>query len=181
MVRQRIAYAGVPGAFAEIACHTFRPDHDPFGRPGFAEAIAAVETGQADMAAIPTRNTVAGLVPGVADLLDRPGLRVVDEHELDIAMHCLGLFGTTLERIDTVRSHPVALRQCAEFLAGRDWRMIEDVNTAVAAMTVHNRDERTCAVLASERTAELYGLEILVRDVQDQRENRTSFAFVARA
>ena len=72
MVRQRIAYAGVPGAFAEIACHTFRPDHDPFGRPGFAEAIAAVETGQADMAAIPTRNTVAGLVPGVADLLDRP-------------------------------------------------------------------------------------------------------------
>lgn len=133
------------------------------------------------MAAIPIRNTVAGPVPGVAELLGQPGLKIVAEHDLEIAMHCLGLFGTSLERIATVRSHPVALRQCSDFLAGRDWRMIEDVNTAVAAMTVHNRDERSCAVLASERTAELYGLEILRRGVQDQCENRTSFAFIVRA
>ncbi|GGA10876.1 MAG: prephenate dehydratase [Sphingomonadales bacterium CG12_big_fil_rev_8_21_14_0_65_65_10] len=181
MVRPRIAYAGVPGAYAEIACHTFRPDHDPIGRPGFAEAIAAVEAGQVEMAAIPTRNTVAGPVPGVADLLDNPALQVVGENDLDIAVHCLGLTGVSLDAIDTVRSHPVALRQCGEFLARHDWREIEDVNTAVAAMTVHNCDERHCAVLASERTAQLYGLEILVRDVQDRRENRTSFAFVVRA
>lgn len=181
MTRARIAYAGVPGAFAEIACQTFRPDLEPVAFPGFAEAVAAVEAGKAKIAAIPLSNSVAGPVPGVGALIERSGLQIVAEHDLDIAMQCLGLAGSTLAAIDTVRSHPVALRQCADFLAGRDWLAVEDVNTAVAAMIVHNRDLRTCAVLASERTAELYGLEILARDVQDRRDNRTCFAFVARA
>ncbi len=180
MVRRRIAYAGVPGAFAEMACLDFRPEYEPVGYPGFAEALAAVLAGEAGCAAIPVENDAAGPVPGVAALIDRADLKVVSEHELAVAMHCLALPGAAFHAITQIRSHPVALKQCARYLRKNGWDQIVESNTAAAAKALSESGDTHRAVLASERTAELYGLNILARDVQDLARNRTHFAIVER-
>lgn len=181
MMRRRIAYAGVPGAFSEMACLDFRPDYEPVGYPGFAEALGAVLAGEAGCAAIPVENDAAGPVPGVAALIDRADLKVVSEHELAVAMHCLALPGAAFHAIAQVRSHPVALTQCARFLQDKDWDRFAASNTAAAAAALKDCGDEHCAVLASQRAAQLYGLAILARDVQDLADNRTRFVIVERA
>ncbi len=181
MMRRRIAYAGVPGAFSEMACLDFRPDYEPVGYPGFAEALGAVLAGEAGCAAIPVENDAAGPVPGVAALIDRADLTIVSRHALAVTMHCLALPGTALSDITQVSSHPVALEQCARYLRGKTWDRIGESNTAAAAKALSESGDTHRAVLASERTAELYGLATLARDVQDRADNRTHFAIVERA
>lgn len=181
VAQPRIAYAGVPGAFAELACRAFRPEHGPVGYHGFAEALAAVLAGAAECAAIPIENSAAGPVPGVAALLDRRDLRIAARRDLVIAMHCLGLPGASLEDIAEVHSHEVALRQCADFVSDRGWCQVEAANTAAAARDLAKSGAMDRAVLASERTAQLYGLVILAREVQDRADNRTVFAIVERS
>lgn len=176
-----VAYAGKPGAFAEEACRAFRPDHEPLACAGFADVASAVAEGNATVGMIPLENSIAGAVPGVAALIAETHLEIEARHGLPVRMHLLGLPGAELSALKIVRSHPVALDQCAGSLARLGLQPEEADNTAAAAQRLAQSGDTNAAVLASEHAARLYGLAILQRDLQDRPDNVTTFGVVRRA
>ena len=172
----RIAYPGVPGAFSHEACIAFRPRDEAVARSGFEQVIAAVEAGETELGLLPLANNEAGET-GAADLIAKARVRVVQEHELPIQMHLLGMAGSRLADISTVVSHPVALRQCARHIRALGLSTKEASNTAVAAAELSDPSR---AVLASAAAERIYGLKILKRDMHDRPDNATRFAIIDR-
>ena len=173
--RPRIAYAGAEGAFAHQACLTFAPGYAPLGLESFAAVVAGVESGQAERGMLPLHNSRAGDVREAAAALAGGAVRIVARHALPIRMHLLARAGATLAGLRLVRSHPMALRQCARALAALGLPTEEATNTAVAACGLEGPD---VGVLASEAAAQLYGLTTLQRDLQDDLDNATIFAII---
>lgn len=172
-----VAYQGAEGAFSHEACLRFLPKHEPLPFPTFSEVIGAVQSGATEFGMLPLANSEAGET-GARELIEKAGLRIVDEPVLPVRMHLLGLPNATLDLIRTVVSHPIALRQCSEMLLQLDVRTEETSNTALAAKALTNPNR---AVLASEATAAIYGLRILKRDVHNRADNATTFAVVGRS
>ena len=172
----RIAYPGAPGAFSHEACIAFRPRDEAVARSGFEQVIAAVEARETKLGLLPLANNEAGET-GAADLIAKAGLRIVEEHELPIHMHLLGMTDSRLADIFTVVSHPVALRQCAGHILALGLSTEEASNTAVAAAEL---SDPIRAVLASAAAERIYGLKILKRDMHDRPDNATRFAVIAR-
>ena len=171
-----VAYQGTEGAFSHQACLRFLPGHQAVAVPTFVDVVTAVNRGEADFGMLPLANNEAGET-GARGLIEKGGLEIVEERELPVRMHLLGLPTARIEKIRTVVSHPVALRQCAETLAELEVETEETSNTALAAAALTNPNR---AVLASEEAARLYGLTILKRDVHDRPDNSTRFAIVRR-
>ena len=177
-VRLTVAYQGAPGAFSHQACLSFMPDHVPIARPTFVGVVAAVADGLAAYGMLPVANSRAGEVKGVRELIGEARLAVEAEFRLPIRLHLLGLRGSRLEQIGVVASHPMALKQCERSLSRLGMRRREASNTALAAQSLK---EPEVAALASEAAATIYGLEVLLRDLQDDPDNSTMFALVRRA
>lgn len=172
-----VAYQGAEGAFSHEACLRFLPDHEPLAVATFAEVVAGVHSGRAQLGMLPMANNGAGET-GARELIRNARLHIVKEPVLPVRMHLLGLPSATLDQIRTVVSHPVALRQCSRTVSALGLTTEEASSTALAAKGLDNAN---CAVLASEAAASLYGLSILKRDVHDRTDNATRFAIVTRA
>jgi prephenate dehydratase len=177
----RIAYQGERGAFSEQACRRFLPDWVPLPKPSFAAALEAVRGGEARGAMLPLENGIAGIVPDVSGLIDANHLFVLARYSMPVRLHLLALPGTCLIDVLTVASHPMALAQCRDWLAGSGLKTHSEENTAVAARRLASSGNRSLAVIASEEAARCYNLRILVRDLQDVADNATIFGLVARA
>jgi prephenate dehydratase len=174
-----IAYQGESGAFGEEACLLFAPGHRAVNCSSFEAVVQAVLDGKAELGMLPIENSCAGPVPGIADLLAGNAVQIVRRVDLPVRMHLLALEGARIEGIRIVASHPVALGQCARALSELSVETEEASNTAAAAKQLASSHAADRAVLASERAAAAYGLVILRRDLQDQPDNRTSFAIIA--
>lgn len=175
------AYQGAPGAFGEEACRAFLPGWRPLACASFGEVAETVAAGAAARGILPLRNSIAGEVPGVGVLIASHGLEILAERPLAVRMHLLAVPGATLDGLDEVVSHPMAIAQCGAFLAASGLASSPRSNTAVAARELAQSGERRRAVLASDLAASAYGLEILRRDVHDAADNQTVFAILARA
>ena len=172
----RVSYAGVEGAFAHIAARRIFPDANPVSVPSFRAAYDAVVRGESDAAVIPLENSTAGEVGEVMDLMLEGPLSVTGVYTLPVSQNLLGVPGASLSSIRRAVSHPQALSQCAPYLASHGITPVPAGNTAEAARSVaENKDPATAAV-ASLETAELYGLTVLERDINDQSDNVTKFA-----
>jgi len=180
-MKSTVAYAGAPGAFAEEACSAFLPDHEPVALPAFADVAAAVARGEASAGMLPLENSIAGAVPGVADLIAGAGLEVAATHRLPVRMHLMAHPQADPRQVRVVRSHPMALAQCTASLSRLGLQQEEADNTAAAARRLARSGDRNAAVLASQGAASRYGLTIVERDLQDRPDNTTTFGIVRRA
>jgi prephenate dehydratase len=173
-----VAFQGVPGAFSHEACRNFLPDEKPIGRATFAEVVESVLMGEAEFGMLPFENNSAGAVEEVQSLLAaEDGVEILRRHVLPIRIHLLGLPGSELQHLKTAVSHPMALKQCTRTLLALGLSAEPASNTAAAAQALSDQSK---AVLASESAAEAYGLVILRSDLQDNRDNATTFCVVAR-
>jgi prephenate dehydratase len=178
----RVAFQGEPGAFGEEAIIRF---FDPapvetVAMPTFSAVCEAVACGSADAGVLPLENSLAGTVGDALDALAAGSLIVVGEVLQPIHHHLLVVAGGSLPEVDRVTSHWQALSQCERYLSRRGWGLVPAADTAGAARQLAaDRDPRV-AVIASERAAMLYGLEIAARDIQDAPDNVTRFAVIAR-
>lgn len=175
----KAAYQGAPGAFSWEACRAFLPEWTPVARATFANVVKAVQTGAAGRGMLPIRNSTAGPVPGVEELIRDSGLLIVGRHRLPVRLHLLGLPDAELAGIDRVASHPVALAQCVRWREEAGVAMIEAANTALAAKMLAEASDVRLGVVASEAAAEAYGLKILKRDIHDREDNATTFCVIA--
>ncbi len=175
-----VSYQGEPGANSAAACTEMFPDRQQLPCATFEDALEAVTGGVADLAMIPVENSIAGRVADIHHLLPDSGLHIVGEHFLPIHFQLMGVPGSSIERIRTVRSHVHALGQCRRLLRGRGWTSAVADDTAGAAREVAMLGDPSLAALAPRAAAELYGLAILAADVEDEHHNTTRFLVLAR-
>ena len=176
----RIAYQGEPGANSHIVCRRSYPALEPVPCASFEDVFAAVESGAADLAMIPIDNSLAGRVADIHHFLPGSPLHIVAEHFLRIQFTLMAVPGATLDSIRTVHSHLHALGQCRRLI--RDHRLTPVVSgdTAGAAREVAEAGDPTQAAIAPPLAAEIYGLEILAEDVEDEEHNTTRFVVLSR-
>ncbi len=177
----KIAYCGVPGAFAHIAARHAFPQAEIKSYPDFESAYKACETGEADTAILPVENSFAGDVGGVMDLTFSGSLYINLMLEMDVSQNLLALPGVSASQIRTVISHPQALAQCAKFISARGFEVRECSNTAEAAKFVAESGDSSLAAIASRDTAQMYGLEILESNINSSIMNTTRFGVFSRA
>jgi prephenate dehydratase len=180
-IKGRIAFQGEPGAFSESACLRFAPTLSPLACPTFEDAFDAVTSGRAERAMLPIENSLAGRVADIHHLLPDAGLHIVAEHFLPVEHHLLARPGVALESVKTVRSHAMAIGQCRDFLKTHAMRAEMAGDTAGAARRLAQSGAPDEAVIASARAAELYGLDILARNIEDAGHNTTRFLEMAAA
>jgi prephenate dehydratase len=173
--QRKIAYQGEPGAFSHQACKRWFGDFIPTPFPTFEAAFAAVTSGECELGMIPIENSVAGRVSDVHHLLPHSGLKIIGERFLPIEMNLMAVPEAKLEDIRIAASHAMALLQCRNSL--RELGITAEVfhDTAGAARALSQTRERDRAAIAPEVAAELYGLKILRRNMEDARHNTTRF------
>ena len=176
----RIAFQGEPGAYSHEACQNARPQMEALPCTTFEEVIEAVRSGAADLAMLPIENSTYGRVADIHRLLPESGLHVVDEAFVRVRICLMALPGVALEDVKQVRAHLVLLPQSAEFLKAHAIKGIAAADSAGAAQELVHAGDRESGVLASELAAQIYGLNVLARDVEDHGHNTTRFVIMAR-
>ncbi|MEY3003050.1 MAG: hypothetical protein RLZZ491_226 [Pseudomonadota bacterium] len=176
----RIAFQGEPGAYSHQAIHDARPGMEALPCATFEDAIEAVQSGRASQAMLPVENTTYGRVADIHRLLPSSGLHIVDEAFVRVHINLLAVPGAKLSDIREAWSHLVLLPQCAQFL--RQHKLIGQVSpdNARAARDVAAWGDRSKAALASELAAEIYGLDVLARHIEDHDTNTTRFLIMSR-
>jgi prephenate dehydratase len=180
MTKKRISFQGEPGANSHLACREAYPDYEPLPCPTFEDAFAAVTSGEAMLGMIPVENSVAGRVADIHHLMPRSNLHIVAEWFLPVKHQLVAPKGATLEGIKTVESHVHALGQCRNIIRKLKIRPIVAADTAGSAREVSERGDKSCAAISSRLAAEIYGLDILAEDVEDEAHNTTRFIVLAR-
>ncbi len=177
----RVTYCGTKGAYAYIAAKKMFGDAELIEFQSFTDAYNAVENGEYDCAVIPLENSYAGEVGGVMDLMFSGNLFVNQVVDIPIVHNLMAPKGASLQSIKTVISHQQALDQCGEYLRRMGYETKAYSNTALAAKYVSEQNDVTVAAIASDETADIFGLEIIDRHINDNKNNTTRFASFSRA
>jgi 3-deoxy-7-phosphoheptulonate synthase len=178
------AYSGGRGAYAEQAIHRYYDETaTALSTPNFREVINSVLDGRARFGMLPIENSLAGSVYENYDNLARyEDIEIVGSVTLRIEHSLLAVKGATLDKIESVYSHPQGLAQCDEFLSKYPhWKHIETDSTSGAAELVASSGDPTKAAIASEVNASIYRLEALKSGIETNPRNYTRFVIVARA
>jgi prephenate dehydratase len=175
-----IAYQGEPGANSHIACLEAFPEAEPIASATFEDAFAAVASGEAALAMIPIDNSVAGRVADIHHLMPTSGLKIVGEHFLPIRHQLMAVPGASLATVRQAHSHVQALGQCRNTLRKLGLVPITEADTAGSARMIRDLADPAKAAIASRLAAEIYGLDILARDIEDETHNTTRFVVLAR-
>ena len=176
----RIAFQGEPGAYSHQACQQARPEMEVVPCQTFEDVVEMTRSGEVDLGMLAVENSTYGRVADVHSLLPRAGLHIVDEAFVRVHVNLLGVKGAKLEDIREAHGHVVILPQCAAFLKERGIRGRVSSDNARAAREVAEAGDVTRAALASELAAEIYGLDVLARHIEDHKNNTTRFLVMSR-
>jgi prephenate dehydratase len=180
----RVAYLGPAGTFTEDALREAAPGEEiePLRTPTVADAILAVERGEAERAFVPFENSTEGSVRSTLDTLafEAERVTIVGEHDFEVHAHLIARDGVGLQDVAAVLSHPQPLAQCARFLReqlpGVERRSVS--STAEAARMV-GESVRPWAAIGARAAAELYGCVVLRERIEDEPDNVTRFVWIA--
>lgn len=172
----KVAFQGEIGAYSESAVYSF------FGSSAevkpcknLSDVFEIVEKEETHYGVVPVENSIEGSVNQTYDLFREYNLKVCGEIVLKIA-HCLiAHLGTQLNSIKTVCSHPQALAQCRKFLEQLGCTLISTFDTAGSVKMIKEGGLMKAGAIASERAAEIYGMNVLVKEIGDTQKNYTRF------
>lgn len=176
--QRALAFQGAPGANSHLAALQFDAECLPLPCFSFEDAIDAVKEGRADRAVIPIENSLHGRVADIHFLLPESGLSIVAEVFMPIR-HCL-MAKNAASKLTSAMSHPQALGQCRHSLRERGIIPLAYADTAAAAAFVAGSDDDGAAAIAPPIAAELYGLNVIDPNIQDDDNNTTRFVVLAR-
>ncbi|MDR1416488.1 MAG: prephenate dehydratase [Prevotellaceae bacterium] len=183
MLQKKIAIQGVAGAFHELAAQKF------FGKnieavecDTFRELARKLHAGEVDFAVMAIENTIAGTLLPNYSLINEFDLKVVGEVYLHIEMQLMALPGVRLSQIAYIHSHPIAIAQCREFLdtLPAAVTVVEKNDTAESAQLIIKNMLADTAAIAGNLAAEMYGLQIIAKDIHTCKQNFTRFLALSR-
>ena len=176
-----VAFQGERGAYSEEAAFQFfRPSIEVKPCESLDNVFKAVEQGEAQFGIVPIENSLEGSISRTYDLLLDSSLMVCGETELRV-IHCLiASPGTRLDLIKKVYSHPQALGQCQAFLRHLNCELVPTYDTAGSVKMIQEQGITDGAAIASTRAAEIYGMQIIAREIEDNTNNFTRFFLLAK-
>ena len=176
-----VAFQGEIGAYSEgAATQFFGPSIQVKPCESFDDVFKVVEKGEVQFGIVPIENSLEGSISRVYDLLLDSSLKVCGETELRV-VHCLiASPETRLDAIKKVYSHPQALGQCQAFLKHLGVEAIPTYDTAGSVKMIKEKGISDGAAIASTRAAEIYGMQIIAREIEDNPNNFTRFFILAR-
>lgn len=175
----RIAFQGELGAYSHEACREARPDHEALPCRTFEDVIDSVRTGAAELAMLPVENSTYGRVADIHRLLPESGLHIVDEAFVRVRISLMAAAGQSLQDIKAVKAHLVLIPQCSKFLHTNDIKAEASADSAGAAALLAKEKTPGEGALASELAAEIYGLDVLASDIEDEHNNTTRFLIMS--
>ena len=176
----RIAFQGELGAYSHQACAQARPDFTPVPCTTFEDVVEMTRSGEVDLGMLAVENSTYGRVADVHSLLPKSDLHIVDEAFVRVHVNLLGVKGAKLSDVREAHGHVVILPQCAGFLKDHGIKGKVSSDNARAAREVAEAGDVSRAALASELAAEIYGLDVLARHIEDHKNNTTRFLVMAR-
>jgi len=177
---KRVAFQGEAGAYAHLAAREALPHAEAVPCPTFDEAAEAVRKGETDLCIIPVENSLMGRIADIHHLLPDAGLHIVGEHFLRIRHQLLGIKGAKLSGLKRVFSQGPALAQCLKVIRSLKLKAENWHDTAGSAHHIAELNDPTVAAIASALAGELYGLEVLKANVEDESHNMTRFLIMSR-
>ncbi len=178
----KVAIQGIATSFHEIAAMKhFGDDIQTIECLSFHSLCESLKKDEADFAVMAIENAIAGSILPNYFLLQEYHFSIVGEIYLPIQMHLLALPGVSLEEITTIESHPMAIRQCSDYLYKlKDVQLIESEDTALSAEKVSEQKLRTTAAIANEYAAMKFGLNILEKRIETHKKNFTRFLILTK-
>ena len=189
---KKLGYTGVPGAYAyEVMVNLLKNSKNSEGHMGaeaeeilnfntHRELVEGVEAGKVDFAILPIENSIVGEVRDSIDLINKRNIYIVGEVKHKIEHNLLGIKGSKIDDIKRVYSHEQALMQCSEFLGKYpEWEKVKMNNTALSAKYIGDTKNKENACIANMETREMYNLELLQPDINNEKENFTRFFIVS--
>jgi prephenate dehydratase len=176
----KIAYQGEPGSNSHIACQNVHPDWEALPFDAFEDALGAVAEGDAQLGMIPIENSIAGRVADIHHLLPSANLHVVGEYFLPIHFQLLGVRGAALDGLRAVYSHVHALGQCRRIIRKLKLSPHVAADTAGSAREIAEWGDAAKASIATALAAEIYGLDVLAKDIEDEPHNTTRFVILSK-
>jgi chorismate mutase/prephenate dehydratase len=176
----KVAYFGPAASFTNLAAlKQFGRSTELEPEPSISKVFDAVEHDRARFGVVPIENSTEGIVGATLDAFVDSTLNIVAEIVLPISHHLMAR-GSSLKGIRRIYSHPQALAQCRNWLDENlpNLPVVEVENTARAAERA--AEEPDAAGIAGEHAAEMYGLKILRRNIEDNPDNRTRFVVIGR-
>ena len=176
----RIAFQGEPGAYSHQACRQSRPGMDAVPCATFEEVIDRVRAGEVDLGMLAVENSTYGRVADVHALLPGSGLHIIDEAFVRVHINLLAVKGATLADVKRVRCMSILHGQARGFIKQHHLATLNWHDNAAAAREVAALGDKAEAALASELAGEIYGLDVLARQIEDFSNNTTRFLVMSR-
>ena len=175
----KAAFQGEPGAYSHIACLEIFPDAEIIPCSTFEETFKIAKLDSNYKIVIPIENSLSGRVADIHYLIPKYKLQIHAEHFQKVNHHLLASKGTKLKNIKTVRSHVQALGQCQKFIEENKLQPIISSDTAGSAKFVSEKKDQSDSAIASKLAAEIYKLEIIKSNIEDEKGNVTRFLIMS--
>ena len=179
-MKKTIVYQGEPGANSHIACDLYDKNLESIACQSFDEVFNNVISQKNDYAMIPIENSIAGRVADIHRLMPTSGLKIIGEFFLEIHHSLMGVEGSTLQTLSTVRSHEMALSQCRNSIKELGIEPIASADTAGSAREIYEINDISIGAIASPLAAKIYNLKILKDNMEDKGFNTTRFLILSR-
>ena len=171
----KLAFQGEKGAYSHLACLQVFPNIEALACPTFEEAFKLASKDSDYRIIIPIENSLAGRVADIHYLIPKYKLQIHAEHFQKVTHNLLGIKGSSLKDIKTVRSHAQALGQCRNIIAENNLKAIVSADTAGSAKFISEKKDKSDSAIASNLAAKIYDLEVLKKNIEDDSGNVTRF------
>ena len=171
----KVAFQGEKGAYSHLACQEIFPNIDAIACPTFEQAFELAKNNSEYKIVIPIENSLAGRVADIHYLIPKYKLQIHAEHFQKVTHYLLGIKGSKMKDIQTVRSHSQAIGQCSKIISDNNLIPIISADTAGSAKFIAEKKDKSESAIASNLAAKIYNLEILKTNVEDESGNVTRF------
>jgi len=175
----QIAIQGEAGSFHDMAARRFfeHQEYTLVGLPSFSQVFKTLANGEANFGVVAAENSLFGSIHETYDQLLKYPFTIISEINLPIHQQLIADFGTKLEDIKEVSSHPAALDQCRRFLETNlpAAKIIEHTDTAGAVKDLAQKPNKHAAAIASAVAAQMYDMSIIAENIEDEPDNITRF------
>ena len=175
----KVAFQGEKGAYSHLACQEIFPNIDAVSCPTFEHAFELAKDNSEYKIVIPIENSLAGRVADIHYLIPKYKLQIHAEHFQKVTHYLLGIKGSKMKDIQTVRSHSQAIGQCNKIILDNKLKPIIAADTAGSAKFVAEKKDKSESAIASKLAAKIYDLEIIKSNVEDESGNVTRFFVMA--
>ena len=171
----KVAFQGEQGAYSHLACLEVFPNAEAVACSTFEEAFELAKDNSKYKIVIPIENSLAGRVADIHYLIPKYKLQIHAEHFQKVTHNLLGVRGSKIQDIKTVRSHSQAIGQCSKIILKNKLKPIISADTAGSAKFIAKKKDKSESAIASDLAAKIYNLAILKSGIEDEPGNVTRF------